>query len=77
VCVCETIGAPSMFIVIRKAAALARMLPHFDSGMKKEKKEIIFLFSEFSHDERERARARELFGNHKTEKRAFQLSDGL
>jgi hypothetical protein len=30
VCVCETIVAPSIFRVARKAAALARMLPHFD-----------------------------------------------
>ncbi len=29
-CVCETIGAPSIFRVIRKAAAMARMLPHVD-----------------------------------------------
>ncbi len=30
VCVCETIGTLSIFRVIRKAASLARMIPHFD-----------------------------------------------
>ncbi len=30
VCVCETMDTPSIFRVIRKVAALARMLPHFD-----------------------------------------------
>ena len=41
-CVCETIGAPSMFIVIREAAVLASMLPHFDLRIEKKKRKEIF-----------------------------------